>query len=55
MSKIRSLDPIPILGSAIIGVIYVVLFSGRDVVLLAIFALQILRSLWALLAVPKSR
>ncbi|MFQ5707907.1 MAG: hypothetical protein ACE5HO_10685 [bacterium] len=43
MSRNRTLDPIPILVSSVLGLLYVYFFGGKDYVLLVVFGLQTLR------------
>jgi len=43
MTTKRTVDVIPILGTAILGLMYVFFFGERDLVLLVIFGLQIFR------------
>lgn len=55
MTNKRTVDALPILGSAILGLIYVFFFGGKDSVLLVIFGLQTLRCGLALRLQAKKR
>lgn len=53
MTTKKTVDALPILGTAILGLIYVFFFAGKDSVLLVIFGLQTLRCGIAILVTAK--
>jgi uncharacterized membrane protein len=55
MTTKRAVDALPILGTAVLGLIYVFFFAGKDSVLLVIFGLQTLRCGLALRLSAKER